>query len=286
MYSVLTATFCYCGLCLSMVLRHAPGLPDLKAFAVAFIVTLLLFYQLRVADEFKDHTEDCLYQPERPVPRGLVTLKELGVSGIFAAAIQIALTIWLKPQLLNLLVATWGYFAVMSKEFFARDWLRKRPFMYLVTHNFILVCVDLYITACDWMVAGNGPPKGLILFLAVSTMNGVILEIGRKLKAPQDERFGVETYTQVWGLKRAAAAWLAAVSLSAIFVWLTAGYIGFGQAIAPFLTLMLVVASLAVGNFIRRPKTNKARFLDKYSAIWILCMYAALGIVPALMRLF
>jgi 4-hydroxybenzoate polyprenyltransferase len=36
-------------------------------------------------------------------------------------------------------------------------------------------------------------------FFWVSFFNGTVLEIGRKIRAPQDEEAGVETYSFLWG---------------------------------------------------------------------------------------
>ena len=44
-----------------------------------FIVTFLQFLMVRIVDEFKDYEEDCKYRPYRPVPRGLIKLKELKI---------------------------------------------------------------------------------------------------------------------------------------------------------------------------------------------------------------
>ena len=46
-----------------------------------FIFAFLQFLMVRIVDEFKDYEEDSKYRPYRPVPRGLVTLKELKLSG-------------------------------------------------------------------------------------------------------------------------------------------------------------------------------------------------------------
>ena len=46
---------------------------------IMFIVAFLQFLMVRIIDEFKDYEEDCKYRPYRPVPRGLITLKELRV---------------------------------------------------------------------------------------------------------------------------------------------------------------------------------------------------------------
>ena len=57
-----------------------------------FVVALLQFLMVRIVDEFKDFEEDSKYRPYRPVPRGLVSLKELGILGGICAVIQIGLT--------------------------------------------------------------------------------------------------------------------------------------------------------------------------------------------------
>jgi 4-hydroxybenzoate polyprenyltransferase len=51
------------------------ALPGLWTFIVASCVALVFFFQMRACDEVKDHDDDCKYRPERPVPRGLVTLR-------------------------------------------------------------------------------------------------------------------------------------------------------------------------------------------------------------------
>src|SRR5262245_51703150 len=71
----LIAAFGASAVCLSALLRGAT--PDLVAMLIAILVLFGFFFQLRVADEHKDNEEDTKYRPERPVPRGLVTLAEL-----------------------------------------------------------------------------------------------------------------------------------------------------------------------------------------------------------------
>ncbi len=283
-YGLLVAAFAYSGLSLSSMLRGAATLPDLKSIAVAFVATLLLFWQLRVADEFKDFEDDSKYQPERPVQRGLVTLGELGWTAAFAAAIQLGLTAWLSPMLVIPLLFTWGYFALMSREFFVREWLRKHPFTYLWSHMLILVCTDIYITACDWLVAGAAPPHGLFLFLAASFFNGIVIEVGRKMRAPSDEKEGVETYTSLWGIPTAVLVWLGAITLSATFILLTAAQIGIAVPVMVALTVLVTCALIMSVKFLNVPLAHRAKRIQAFSNIWTLLMYLAVGAIPALAR--
>jgi hypothetical protein len=102
----------------------------------------------------------------------------------------------------------------MSFEFFVPAWLKARPFLYLVSHMAIMPLIDLFVTACEWLPRAGAPPPGLWLFLALSFVNGCVLEIGRKLYARENERPGVETYSALLGPKRAALAWSACAILA------------------------------------------------------------------------
>ena len=181
------------------------------ALSLIHISTFILFYQLRVADEFKDHIDDCRYAPERPVPRGLVSLRELGSSAVLLALLQLAMTTALKPGLWPFLFAIWIYFALMSKEFFVASWLRQHPVYYMLSHMFILVFSDLFITAVDFVGSSKGPVLLLLFFLTGSFFNGMVIEFGRKIKAPECEREGMESYSRALGLKPAVVALTASV---------------------------------------------------------------------------
>ena len=65
-----------------------------------FLTLLLVFFRIRIMDEFKDAGEDAQYHPERPVPRGLITLGELRIVGIAAAVIEIGLNLWMGISVL------------------------------------------------------------------------------------------------------------------------------------------------------------------------------------------
>ena len=151
--------------------------PAAVSFAIAFLVSLGSFLLLRIADEFKDAEEDARFRPYRPVPRGLVKLKELAFVGRAVAALQLALAIPIGWPLVGLLLVTWTYFALMKKEFFARTWLKARPVAYLFSHMLIMPLIDVYTSACDWLPAHVPLPGGLRWFLIASFFNGMVSEV-------------------------------------------------------------------------------------------------------------
>jgi 4-hydroxybenzoate polyprenyltransferase len=280
----LIAAFSFSALSFSALLRGRVMLPAARPVLVAFVTALLFFLQLRIADEFKDFEEDSRYRPYRPVPRGLVTLRELGVLGMLAAVVQLALALWLTPSLLWLLAAAWTYLVLMSKEFFVPEWLKDRPILYMVSHMVIIPLVDLYATACDWWVAGEGPPRGLIWFLVVSYFNGLVIEIGRKVRGPKEEEIGVNTYSALWGRRNAVLAWLGSLLATAGFAFVAAWQIDFFAPVGGLLALLLLAAVILAVRFLRQPDARRAKWIETASGLWTILMYLSLGAVPLLVR--
>ena len=216
-HGALIAAFSFSGVALSACLRGSNELPHLEVLLTALLAALIFFLQLRIADEIKDHEEDCRFRPYRPVPRGLVSLSELKGVAVVGALLQFILTLLLNPFVLWFLLLAWLYLGLMTKEFFQGKWLRAHHLLYMGSHMLIMPFIDAYITACDWAPAAHGPPDGLLWFLLVSFFNGLVIEIGRKIRAPQDEEVGVETYTVLWGMSRSIWAWLCMLAATALF---------------------------------------------------------------------
>ncbi len=274
-HGVVIAALSASALGVSTLLTGRPGQLTPPAAVTAFVTLLLFFLQLRIADEFKDHEDDLRYRPYRAVPRGLISLRELGWIGVAGGAVQLASALWLDHRLVWLLIVVWGYYGLMSVEFFARTWLKAHPLVYLWSHMLILPLIVLYATACDWLVNGAAIPLGGLLgFLLMSVFNGVVFEVGRKIRAPEDEEKGVETYSALWGMKRAAAAWAGALVLSAAAVSWVAVQIGF---VAPVLA---VAAALLTARFLKAPDTKRAKAIDTMSGLWTLSLLLVLGVLP------
>jgi 4-hydroxybenzoate polyprenyltransferase len=280
----LIAAFSFSAVSVSALLRDRMELPETRSLLVACVSTFVFFLELRVADEFKDSGEDALYRPYRPVPRGLVTLKELGIVGAAGMLIQLGLALWLDPALVLLLVPTWLYLGLMSKEFFAPEWLRKRPITTLWTHMLIMPLIVLHATACEWLVAGVAPPASLPWFLAVGFFNGIVIEVGRKIRGPEDEEPGVTTYTALWGPGKAVLALLGAMLLAAAAAVPAARRIGVAEPAAGLMAVLFGTASHLGWRFLRLPGTHRAKMVEVMSGAWILLLYLCLGAVPWLAR--
>lgn len=301
-HTPLVLAFSTSAVSFAWLLHPGPERPPLLAYTVAFLTSLVFFLQLRIADEFKDLEEDRRFRPYRPVPRGLVSLRELGGVFTLGALLQLGLALVLAPRLLLLLGITWTYLAAMSKEFFVGTWLRARPLLYMVTHMTILPLIDLYATGTEWIPRVASPPDGLFFFLLASLFNGMVVEIGRKIRRPSDEEEGVPTYSHLWGRPRAVGAWLGALVATAASALLAADRIGFVWPLALLLGIGFVLATLIGLRFLRATRTAgsgtgepviagpggavpSGRIFEAVAAGWTLVLYLGLGLVPFFLHL-
>jgi 4-hydroxybenzoate polyprenyltransferase len=116
-------------------------------------------------------------------------------------------------------------------------------------------------------------------------LNGLVIEIGRKTRAPADEEDGVETYSALWGTNGAVRAWLLTVLMTAFAAWRAAARIG---TEAPMLVLLaaLVGACVAMAvRVVRRATPGSGRSIERMSGVWTVLMYLGLGAAPLAYKL-
>ena len=269
--------------CLALFSFSAQGglVFDLRTIAlllVAFVIVLSLFFQLRIADEFKDAEIDGRYRSHRPVPRGLVSLQELACIGVALCILQAGMALIIDWRLLALLVGTWAYIALMTVEFFVPDWLQARPLAYLLSHMLVMPLIALLASAVYWIPSASGMPGALGWLLAGSFALGIVLEVGRKMRAPHDEVHGVETYSGAWGIPAATVAWILSGCLAAgafafamglrdSLVWVTAA------------SLLVFSLFVVLCGFLSRNGLIGKR-VEALSGIYVLTLYLVIGVAP------
>ena len=197
-------------------------------FAVAF----LQFLMVRIVDEFKDYEEDAKYRPYRPVPRGLVTLKELGILGGICAAVQVGITAILNLKGLIFLGLVWLFFGVMSKSFFIKKLVDKHILLEVTLDELLMPVLVLYLSTFVTSISVK-----LIPFLILSYLGSWIVEIARKVRCKEDEEEGVKTYTAVFGIP---AATMIVVILEALIMIMQSIILG-TKYIIPVIALYVLI---------------------------------------------
>jgi 4-hydroxybenzoate polyprenyltransferase len=285
-YFFLIGSFSFSAIAYSRLCRGLSDFIEPKAFAICLLNTLSMFFLLRITDEFKDREDDARYRTYLPVPRGLITLGELRLIGMFTLMFQTIITLVFYPSMWVLLALVYGYMALMTREFFVKHWIKKRPFWYVISHMMIIPLVDVYASGYDWYLHEVQAPVGLVFFFLVSFMNGIVLEIGRKIRAPHQEEEGVLSYTYQMGTVKAVLFWMFMLTITlglAIIASIVAGHEAYTYfALAGMFSICLFPAIL----FIQKKDERSAKWMEYSSIIWTFSMYLILGGIPMLLTLF
>ena len=231
-----------------------------------FVVALLQFLMVRIVDEFKDFEEDSKYRPYRPVPRGLVSLKELGILGGICAIIQIGLTAILNLKGLIYLSLVWIFFAIMSKSFFIKKLVDKHILLEVTLDEFLMPILVLYLSTFVTTISVK-----LIPFLILSYLGSWIVEIARKIRCKEDEENGVKTYTAVFGIPKATTI---VVVLEALIMMMQYYILG-TKYIIPILALYVLIN---IPNLLFIIKENKklAKMVGLLANMYLILVYISM----------
>lgn len=282
-HGLLISIFTFSAISYSRICRGVEGFVDIEAYLVAAFTTVTLFYLLRVIDEHKDASDDALYRGHLPVPRGLVTLKELRVTGVILFTAQIILNFIYFPKILFLYAIVIFYLWLMGKEFFVSRWLKKRPVIYALSHMFIIPLIDIYASGMDWLRADAKAPTGMIFFFIVSYLNGLVLEVGRKIKDPKNEEFN--TYSTLYGMNKAAIIWLTILFIDLLFSIVASWYAGLGSIAIIILIALFTISAVPAAMFLKRKSEKNAKLIENFSGLWTMSMYLILGGIPMITKL-
>ena len=259
-----------------------------------FIIIFMFFFQLRITDEFKDYEEDLKYRPYRPVQRGIISLKALGKIGIATIIVQIILAHVINPKLIYFMLLVWIYMFLMTKEFFIKNWLTERILIYALSHVIIMIFITLVIIKGTGYILQDHFLEtlylllekyeknifmGLIPLFALNYLNGIVLEIGRKTRKANEEEHGVQTYSKLWGRKKAVFILCILYVIEYIFVLFGLSNINkefflVGQLI---LTITLILLIYFTIKFLKKDLTGKIP--ENISGIWILISSMNMGLI-------
>ncbi|MCB0643687.1 MAG: UbiA family prenyltransferase [Phaeodactylibacter sp.] len=277
--------FAFSAISYARICRGASGFVDIKAFLAAAISTICFFFLLRILDEFKDREVDAEFRPHLPVPRGLISFSELRWMGLVTLTILLLVNILLTPAMLKWLLVPLLYLFLISRDFFVSNWLNRHWEIYVFSHMFFFPAIDYYSSGMDWYLEGPGhPPFGMTFFFAVSYMNGLVWEVGRKLKAPENEEHN--SYSKRYGRRKATWIWLCTITFAFGLAVVAAWYVGLGW-LGVLLLAALYLSILFQGiRFLSQHTVQLSKRIELASGAWGLLMYLILGALPMLLHYF
>lgn len=254
------------------------GLSTLLAFAVI----LLFFLHLRVFDEHKDYEADVEHHPDRVLQRGVITLKHLKVIGFIAIGAQLGLALLHGAGTAVAWAIAFGYSLLMLKEFFCREWLEARFLLYAVTHLLVMPLLALVVYG---FATGNVPWEAPTWFYLYAVLGFFVMfnwEISRKVRAPDDEVDGIQTYTKVFGT-RGAGKVLIGLRVVDMAMAVAIGTV-IGLAWGFYAALAVVFLVILAGNiqYLREPTTERAERMETYAGVYIILFHVIVSVSVAL----
>jgi 4-hydroxybenzoate polyprenyltransferase len=282
---IAVSTFTFSAISYSRICRGEDGFVSWDTYLIGCFATFTLFLLVRIFDEFKDKEDDAKFRSYLPVPRGLIKLKELRNIGIIVGILQIAVIAYFQLPMLYLYVIVIAYLCLMGVEFFVGSWLKKKHILYITSHMFIIPLLDIYSSGLDWLLEDATAHWGLAFFFAVSYLNGLLGEFGRKLKAPADEEEGVISYTGLWGVNKAIVIWSIVLLSTLVIATFAAYYAGYGLVTFSVLVSLAILCIIPGIMFAKKPSKKSAKLVEAVSGIWIVGMYLSLGGIPMLMKI-
>ena len=260
-----------------------------------FIIIFMFFFQLRITDEFKDYEEDLKYRSYRPVQRGIISLKTLRKIGIATVIVQIILAYVINPKLIYFMLLVWIYMFLMTKEFFIKNWLTERILIYALSHVVIMIFITLVIVKGTGYILESHFLEtlylslekyeknifiGLIPLFALNYLNGIVLEIGRKTRKNDEEENGVQTYSKLWGRKKAVIilSLLFIIEYLLVILGLTHTYKEYFSFGGLTLLVILIVSIYFMVKFLKKDLSGK--IVETVSGLWIIFSSMSLGLLP------
>jgi 4-hydroxybenzoate polyprenyltransferase len=246
--------------------QHAAGGPVALHLgdAAGFAATWSFFLMLRVFDEHKDYANDCRLYPERVLSRGLITLGQLKVVGLLAIGVQLAVSLLRDGGVVGAVTLRWfvvmGFSLLMLREFFVHRWLSRHLVVYAASHMIVTPLSILWIAQ---MGAGRAPlDRGVYAYAGMSFLFGFCFEIARKMRSPEEERAGVDTYTRLFGVWSVAftvaVLWsLATVVLGVVLI--LSGVDGDSRALWVGVVALALPAAVVLERFAHRPSPSGAK---------------------------
>jgi 4-hydroxybenzoate polyprenyltransferase len=230
------------GVCLQSSFGIAAGI-------TAVIASVMFMVLARMMDELKDFEKDKIANPNRPLPRGLISPQEMSSAILYLFLLLLALSssffFTAAPLSAALMIFSTLYLWLMYKEFYVGAWLANYPLWYALSHQ--VVGVPLYLFGVTLFAPSFASEPLSWMYVGANVFSSVAYEFTRKLKP--DAHAAARTYRQIYGLK--ISAFIAMVfNFAAMGVVYTAQQSGF-SGLAALFVLQIIFAFMLLWQMLK-----------------------------------
>jgi 4-hydroxybenzoate polyprenyltransferase len=237
---------------------------------LGMLMMVLFFFHIRVFDEHKDYEEDCRYFPDRVLQRGWITLRHLEVAGAIAIITQLVIVLARGPQSLAAWAIAFAFTLLMLREFFAREFLKRHFLLYAVSHMLVMPLLSLLVFSFATKRWPWAAPAWFWVYAFVGFFVTFNWEISRKIRAPEDEIDGVESYTKIFGTYGAAYAVLAIRAIDTALVAAVGYHLRLSHWFYVALVVLYAVCFAGFMQYRLRPTPRHARMMEVYAGMYMI----------------
>lgn len=250
-------------------------LRDWKAITIGTITCLFFMFSIRVFDDHKDRHFDDTFYKKRPIQRGLIELSELNRMNFISILILGILNLIYSTYSFVFLIAAFSYSLLAKKEFFMKEYLRKRFILYNLLNLFQILLLQVYLYSLLFPGFNLTNPLLSVHFIFV-LVNAAILEVARKMKSSEDESKGKDTYSGRYGILKASVIYLVIclISFSLFLFMLFKLHYSINILMISIFSVCLVMTSIII-YFINRNKIS-SDILQGIAILFYLSMHLLL----------
>ena len=245
---------------------------------IGALAILGVFLHLRIFDDQKDYEEDCRYFPDRALQRGAVTRRDLRLLLAIVVTAELLLAALSGPGAMVSVLTVIGFSLLMLKEFFAREWLRQRFLLYASTHMLILPLMAIAIFSFATRDYPWQAPCWYWLYSFVGFCVGFNWEVSRKIRAPEEEIDGVDSYTKRFGTYGAAYLVLGIRVIDTALVTLVGIHMDLSGWFYAWLVILFAVCMIGFFQYRFRTCPATACRMQTYAGLYIVAFDLALAI--------
>lgn len=245
------------------------------------VVVFLFFFHLRVFDEHKDYEHDCEHHPDRLLQRGVVTLDELKVLGAGAIGLEAFIAFSHSWGAFVAWSIAFGFSLLMLVEFFVPDWLEERFLLYALSHMLVMPLLAFVVYG---FATGQMPWEAPPHFWLYSLVGFFVMfnwEISRKIRAPEQERDGIDSYTKELGTYGAPWAVLGVRVVDTALVAIVGYHIGLAWWFYAALVALFAVTLVGFVQFRTDPSPETAERMESYAGLYIVAFDVAVAVAIA-----
>jgi 4-hydroxybenzoate polyprenyltransferase len=180
----------------------------------ALLASVAFMLHLRIADDYRDFAHDRLHHPERPLPSGAITIRDLAPVDLIAVAIFVICGLFAGAEAaaIAFLMIAFSYFA--SRDFLLGQRIRRHFFAYNLIN--MLQMGFLQILIYHFASSHVRPTRAIVLHFLFTFAGSLIVELLRKIKVPGQDGTGRDTYTSRLGFRTALGAYAVLLALQLV----------------------------------------------------------------------